>query len=143
MAYEKFTNLIRVKNTSVLTIPAYSFARLKQAYSSSLHYFEIEQPDADNLPLSEVVIVPEEIPPGKVHLAYTSGICIVAKTFGETIVAGDKVGTHANKWTATKIDDDSLGNNDGQFLVLDTYGVSNEYLIIRPRTRESLFALLS
>lgn len=135
MAYE-ITNLFRIKNNTSENIAAFSFAKL-DGYDTYSHYFKVKKPDADNLPLSQIVIVPELVYAGKIGLAYFDGICVVKKTTG-SITAGDKVGTDNNQWTAIEISDDSLGNNDGQFLVLDTY--DTDKLIIRPRTRESIMA---
>ena len=92
---------------------------------------------------AQVVVIPEQIGIDDIGWAYIDGIFAVEKTPGETIAAGDKVGTDTDKWTAIKIEDDSYGNNDGQFYVIDTYGVSSQYLIIRPRVRENIVEFTS
>ena len=138
MAYFKGL-CFRVKNIWTAAIPALSFAEISSQFNSSLHYFPVTRPGEDNLVWSKIVMIPEEIPVGKFGIGYFGGLGVVKKTSG-TFSFGDKVGTEADAFTAKAISDDSLGNNDGQFVVLGIYGTTSENLIIRPRTRENLVA---
>jgi hypothetical protein len=128
-------NVIVVRNIEEEAIPDYSFARIVLGTQ-----FDIVKPDLDNKKHVDIVVVPMLIPAGERGFAYIDGICIVKKTDGESIIPGDKVGTDEETWTAKKIENDSLGNNDGQFYVLDTFGETDEYLVIRPRVMESMIA---
>ena len=140
----KKSNTIRIKNTTGGTIPANSFGKIKVgSWSATNHFFEVEKPDADNLVFGLVVVIHDEIANGKIGLACYDGVMVVKETSGESIVAGDKVGTDANQWTAIEIADDSYGNNDGQFFVMDTFVDTDTFLIIRPRVRESLVGFTS
>jgi len=137
MAWNR-SNIVRVKNISGTTIPAKSFAKISEAqfgeYSLNYNSFDVVRPDEDNMEAAKLLFVPQSLADDDIGLAFIDGFFWVTKTTGETIVAGDKVGTDANEFTAIKIDDDTYGNNDGQFLVL---GVDGDDLLVRPRVRES------
>lgn len=90
-------DLITVHTT--VEIPAKSFAKL-DSFDNTNDYFNVSKPDADNIPAEQVVIVPELIPANKTGVAYIGGIHVVLKTAGETIAAGDVVGTDDAQWTA-------------------------------------------
>jgi len=138
---------IRIYNNTGEEIPDRSFVKLKLGgFSPSygqykgLHYWEVEKPDYDNMEESLLAVTKESVPDGYIGIAQLGGIAIVEKTSGETIAADDNIGTDEAQWTAIKIADDADGFNDGQFRVLSVFGDSDEYLVVRPRIRENMFA---
>ncbi len=84
---------------TTVEIPAKSFAVL-DSYDDTNHYFIVTKPNADNMSSSKVVVVPELIAANKAGIAYIGGIHVVLMTGGESIAAGDMVGTDENEWTA-------------------------------------------
>jgi len=111
------SDTIRVTCSS--EIPACSLAVI-DSYSKSDHCFTVSKPTADNISPEQLVIVPELVPANAIGIAYKNGVHVVEQTSGETIAAGDYVGTDANAWTAIK--------GEG-FYVVD---VDGDYLVIRP-----------
>lgn len=95
----------RVRPTEVLihnnyadTIPAKSFVRIT-SYNKTLQHFDVNRPDGDGMENSEIAIVPEEILVDELGIAIIEGIGVVTKTAGETIAAGDIVGTDKDEFT--------------------------------------------
>ena len=74
-------NEIIVHNTYESAIPANSFVMIL-SYDKTNQHFNVDRPDADLIAESEIAIVPEEI------------------ASGETISAGDTVGTDTDEFTA-------------------------------------------
>lgn len=113
---------IRVK--AGVNVPAGSLAKIG-TYDVSGQFFNITKPNADNIDFDQVVIIPSALTADKPGLGYIKGIHVIQKTAGETIVAGDLVGTDTNEWTAIKLD-------TGPLKVLHT---SNSNLAVRPHVQ--------
>ena len=119
-------NEIAIYNNSGETIPALSFAEII-SYNQTNQYFEVVKPTSDNLKNEKIIIVPDEIANGKVGIAKISGIVVVKKTVGETIVAGDFVGTDTAEWTAIKV-------TNGAYYVISIF---TDYIVVRQASNVS------
>lgn len=117
---ETRSNEIVIRNISGETIPALSFAILV-SYDKVNQCFNVTKPGDDNISADKVIIVPEAIDHVKKGIGIITGIGVVQKTAGETIAAGDYVGTDANQWTAIEIE-------KGSHYVIT---VSTDYLVVR------------
>lgn len=107
----------RVLSTAALT--AGSVVQLG-TYSPTNHYFEVSQPDGDNLGFEELLVVGEATISAKVAPAYRGGMMRVQTT--GTIAAGDRAGTASGTYTLEK-------NDNGHFYV--TYAAGG-WAIVTP-----------
>lgn len=122
---ENKTFLVRL--TGTVEIPQGSLIKIS-TYDAASQRVTIIKPDADDIVYSGVVINPNLTAANKVGLGFVDGIHVVEMASGETVVAGDKVGTKANSWHAKEF-------YRGMFYVIAKIG---NYLIVRATTRDML-----
>lgn len=120
---------IRIRHTNPnVEIPAGSLAKL-DGWDPDNKCFKVIQPDRDNLPFCQIVIIPFTIPAGsiaRIGIAYIDDFHILLKATEDSIVAGDKVGTTKNSWLAKE-------NGRGMFVV---EAVDGNNLYVRPTIRD-------
>ena len=92
-------NEIIVHNTYESAIPANSFVMIL-SYDKTNQHFIVDRPDADFFAESELAFVPEDIAEDDLGVGIIDGVGVVKETSGETISAGDTVGTDTDEFTA-------------------------------------------